>query len=241
MRLFVGLGNPGDKYANNRHNIGFMAVDRIAEDHGFTPFRAKFQGLVSEGRLGHEKVLLLKPTTYMNNSGQSVGEAMRFHKIDVGDVVIFHDEIDLAPGKLKAKTGGGHAGHNGLRSLHAHIGPDYQRVRMGVGHPGHKDAVPGYVLRDFPKADAEWLDDMLRGVSDGAAHLAEGDTPKFLNAVAQRLSPQRASTGTKRPGGDAGEDKGGTSAPPAPPKAEETGTAEPDDRSPLQKLVDRFK
>ncbi len=229
MRLFVGLGNPGAKYALNRHNIGFMAIDRIADDHGFSPFRAKFQGQVSEGRLGSDKVLLLKPDTFMNLSGQSVGDAMRFHKLDPADIVVFHDEIDLAPGKLKAKTGGGHAGHNGLRSLHAHIGPDYARIRMGVGHPGHKDAVAGYVLRDFAKADRDWLDDMLRGVSDGAEDLAHGDTSKFLNAVAQRLTPSRPSTGSRKP----------QAAPAAEARRESTPEAA-DDRNPLQKLIDRF-
>ncbi|MEO0918127.1 MAG: aminoacyl-tRNA hydrolase, partial [Pseudomonadota bacterium] len=139
MKLFVGLGNPGAKYAGNRHNIGFMAVDRIAADHAFSAWRSKFQGVVSEGRLGNEKVLLLKPETFMNKSGQSVGEAVRFHKLDLGDVTVFHDEIDLAPAKLRVKQGGGHAGHNGLRSLHAHIGDGYQRVRMGVGHPCGQD------------------------------------------------------------------------------------------------------
>ena len=142
MKLFVGLGNPGTKYAGNRHNIGFMAVDRIADDHGFAGWRNKFQGQVNEGRLGSEKVVLLKPETFMNRSGQSVGEAVRFYKLAPEDVVVFHDEIDLAPGKLRVKSGGGHAGHNGLRSLHAHIGDTYGRVRMGVGHPGHQDAVP---------------------------------------------------------------------------------------------------
>ncbi|MEO1026120.1 MAG: aminoacyl-tRNA hydrolase, partial [Pseudomonadota bacterium] len=156
MKLFVGLGNPGAKYAQNRHNIGFMAVDRIAEDHSFGPWRSKFQGVFSEGRLGSEKVVLLKPETFMNKSGQSVGEAMRFFKLDPADITVFHDEIDLAPGKLRVKSGGGHAGHNGLRSLHGHITEAYDRVRMGVGHPGHKDAVPHYVLKDFAKADQDW-------------------------------------------------------------------------------------
>ena len=180
MRLFVGLGNPGPKYAGNRHNIGYMAVERIAGDHGFGPWRSKFQGVVSEGRLGSGKVLLLKPGTFMNLSGQSVGEAMRFYKLAPGDVFVFHDEIDLAPGKLRVKSGGGHAGHNGLRSLHSHIGDAYQRVRMGVGHPGRKEAVPGYVLHDFAKADEVWLDDLLRGISErglaagGAAPVVEG-------------------------------------------------------------------
>jgi PTH1 family peptidyl-tRNA hydrolase len=153
MKLLIGLGNPGAKYAQNRHNIGFMAMDRIAADHGFASWRAKFQGQLSEGRIGSDKVALLKPETFMNLSGQSVGEAMRYLKLTPADLIVFHDEIDLAPGKVRLKTGGGHAGHNGLRSIHAHIGPDYDRVRLGVGHPGHKDAVPGYVLHDFAKLD----------------------------------------------------------------------------------------
>jgi PTH1 family peptidyl-tRNA hydrolase len=169
VRLFVGLGNPGGKYARNRHNVGFMALDRIAQDHGFAPWRAKFQADVAEGRLGHDKVVLLKPRTFMNLSGQAVGEAMRFYKLSPADVTVFHDEIDLAPGKLRVKQGGGHAGHNGLRSIHAHIGADYGRVRIGVGHPGHKDRVAAYVLNDFAKADEDWLDDLLRGIGDGGA------------------------------------------------------------------------
>ncbi|MCP4824148.1 MAG: aminoacyl-tRNA hydrolase, partial [Shimia sp.] len=163
MKLFVGLGNPGSKYAGNRHNIGFMALDRIADDHGFGPWKGKFQGALTEGRLGSEKVMLLKPETFMNLSGQSVGEAMRFYKLTAEDVVVFHDELDLAPGKLKYKKGGGHAGHNGLRSMHQHLGEAYARVRMGIGHPGRKDLVSHYVLHDFHKMDQEWLDDMLRG------------------------------------------------------------------------------
>jgi len=235
MRLFVGLGNPGPKYAMNRHNIGFMAVDRIADDHGFGPWRSKFQGVLSEGRLGTEKVVLLKPETFMNLSGQSVGEAMRFYKLDPADIAVFHDEIDLAPGKLKVKEGGGHAGHNGLRSLHGHIGEAFQRIRMGVGHPGHKDAVPTYVLKDFPKADQDWLDDMLRGISDGAEELAKGDKGRFMNAVALRLNPPRSGTGERsKPAA-----KPASEAKPAPP---ETVEPQPEDtRSPLQKLVDRFR
>ena len=138
MKLWVGLGNPGAKYAGNRHNIGFMALDRVAEDHSFAPWRSKFQASLTEGRLGSEKVLLLKPETFMNLSGQSVGEAMRFYKLDSTDITVFHDELDLAPGKCRVKAGGGHAGHNGLRSIHQHIGPHYDRVRLGIGHPGHK-------------------------------------------------------------------------------------------------------
>jgi len=226
MKLIVGLGNPGAKYAQNRHNIGFMALDRIASDHGFSSWRKKFQGQVAEGRFGSNRVTLLKPETFMNLSGQSVGEAMRYLKLEPADVIVFHDEIDLAPGKVRLKTGGGHAGHNGLRSIHGHIGADYDRVRLGVGHPGHKDAVPGYVLRDFPKADAPWLDDVLRGIGDGVAELVAGDGGKFLNAIALRVSPPRSSNSA-----------------PKPPKGEITSPREPvqDVRSPLQKLVDRFK
>src|SRR6056297_3617388 len=155
MLLFAGLGNPGTKYAGNRHNIGFMALDRIAADHGFGPWKAKFQGEIAEGRLGGEKLLLLKPMTYMNLSGQSVGEAMRFYKLAPGDVTVFHDELDLAPGKVRVKTGGGHAGHNGLRSIHQHIGESYARVRLGIGHPGRKELVSHYVLQDFPKSERD--------------------------------------------------------------------------------------
>ena len=225
MKLLVGLGNPGAKYARNRHNIGFMAMDEIASAHGFGPWRSKFQGQVSEGRIGSTKVILLKPETFMNLSGQSVGEAARFHKIDPADIIVFHDELDLAPAKIRVKTGGGHAGHNGLRSIHGHIGPDYDRVRMGVGHPGHKDAVAGYVLRDFPKADADWLDDELRGIADGIEHLVNGDSAKFLNTIALRLTPARSSTTKPKPK----------------PAAKTVEPVAEDTRSALQKLADRFK
>ena len=174
MKLIVGLGNPGAKYARNRHNIGFMALDMIASDHGFGPWKQKFQGLVTEGRFGSDRAVLLKPETFMNNSGQSVAAAMKFHKIDAEDVVVFHDELDLAPGKIRFKMSGGHAGHNGLRSIHAHIGADYGRIRMGVGHPGHKDRVAGFVLSDFAKAEQDWLDDVLRGCADGAPSFGRG-------------------------------------------------------------------
>lgn len=201
MLLIVGLGNPGAKYAGNRHNIGWMAVDRIAGDHGFSPWRARFQGLAAEGRLGGEKVTLLKPQTFMNLSGQSVGEAMRYLKLTPAEVTVLHDELDLAPGKVRVKTGGGHAGHNGLRSIHQHLGEGYRRVRLGIGHPGHKDQVSGYVLSDFAKADAAWLDDLLRGISDGAPALAAGDDGRFPTAVAARTSPARNSG--SRPPADA--------------------------------------
>ncbi len=227
MKLFVGLGNPGSKYARNRHNIGFMAVDRIADDHGFGPWKTKFQAEIAEGRLGREKVLLIKPQTFMNRSGQSVGEAMRFYKLDSTDIIVFHDELDLAPGKVRVKAGGGHAGHNGLRSIHEHISPAYDRVRLGIGHPGRKEMVSPYVLGDFAKAEAEWLDDVLRGVSEGAVHLADGDNGKFMNAVALRTAPPRSS---KSP--DA-------TQPASQPAAR--SEPEPDNRSAMQKLLDKFK
>jgi len=228
MQLFVGLGNPGAKYARNRHNIGFMALDRIAADHGFGPWKSKFQGQIAEGRLGGDKVLLLKPETFMNLSGQSVGEAMRFYKLEPGDVTVFHDELDLAPGKVRVKQGGGHAGHNGLRSIHGHIGEAYRRVRLGIGHPGRKELVSGYVLHDFARADDDWLDDVLRGLSDGADHLAAGDGGKFLNAVSLRTAPPRSST-TPKP-----KQTGAADVEPA-------KTTDADDRSPMQRLMDRFK
>lgn len=226
MKLIVGLGNPGAKYARNRHNIGFMALDRIAADHGFPAWKSKHQGVVSEGRFGSDRAVLLKPETYMNKSGDSIGVAMRFYKLEPEDVIVLHDEIDLAPGKVRWKAGGGHAGHNGLRSVHAHLGPDYARVRMGVGHPGHKDAVPGYVLRDFSKADESWLDDVLRGCSDGAPHLARGDGPKFMNAVALRVAPPRSGTGEK--------------SVKKPKPSEVNVKKEPEARSAFQKLRDHF-
>lgn len=228
MRLVVGLGNPGSKYARNRHNIGFMAVDRIAADHGFSAWRSRFQGQIAEGRLGEEKVVLLKPETFMNLSGQSVGEAMRYFKLTPQDVIVLHDELDLAPGKCRVKTGGGHAGHNGLRSIHQHIGDAYHRVRLGIGHPGHKDRVAAYVLSDFTKADEGWLEDLLRGISDGAPALAKGDFARFQNAVALRMAPPRPS-----------------GSPRTTPEKADPGPSEPrntqDDRSPLQKLIDRFR
>ncbi|PIE10292.1 MAG: aminoacyl-tRNA hydrolase [Rhodobacterales bacterium] len=227
MQMFVGLGNPGAKYAGNRHNIGFMALNQIAADHGFSPWKAQFQAQVSEGRFGSDRVILLKPQTFMNLSGQSVGEAMRYYKLAPEDITVFHDELDLAPGKCRVKQGGGHAGHNGLRSIHQHIGADYARVRLGIGHPGHKDKVSGYVLRDFSKADQEWLDDLLRGIGDGAPELARGDTGRFMNAVALRVAPARSSKSNKT-------SPQTTKAAPAPEAVE-------DRRSPMEKLVDKFR
>ncbi len=225
MLIFAGLGNPGPKYAGNRHNIGYMALDRIAADHGFAPWRSKFQSSISDGRLGSAKVLLIKPETFMNLSGQAVGEAMRFYKLAPEDVIVFHDELDLAPGKCRVKVGGGHAGHNGLRSLHQHIGPDYARVRLGIGHPGHKDRVSGYVLSDFAKAEEAWLDDLMRGLSDGAPELAAGRHDKFLNAVSLRTAPPRSSKTPQKE---------------KPQKAIEPPEDDPP-TSPLQKLINKFR
>ena len=226
MKLFVGLGNPGAQYAGHRHNIGFMAVDRIAADHDFGPWRSKFQGHLAEGRLGAEKVLLLKPGTFMNRSGQSVQAAMQLYNLDPAHIIVFHDELDLSPGKCRVKPGGGHAGHNGLRSIHAAIGPDYTRVRLGIGHPGHKDLVSPYVLHDFARADRDWLDDLLRGISDGAPDLAAGDPGRFMNAVALRTAPPRSQVAEQAKTDD-------RPAGPAPDA--------PDTRSALQRLVDRFR
>jgi PTH1 family peptidyl-tRNA hydrolase len=190
MKLFVGLGNPGAQYAFNRHNVGFMAIDAIAAADGFPAWRKRFSGLLSEGKLGEESVLLFKPQTFMNDSGRAVGEAVRFYKLDLGDVIVFHDELDLAPCKVRVKTGGGVAGHNGLKSLTAHIGNDYVRVRIGIGHPGSKDLVTGYVLRDFAKADHRWLEPLLGAIAAEAPYLAEGASDKFQSRVAHAMQPE---------------------------------------------------
>jgi PTH1 family peptidyl-tRNA hydrolase len=202
MKLFVGLGNPGSSYARHRHNVGFMALDRIAERHGFAPWKKRFHGLVTDGPIGGRRVLLLKPQTYMNDSGQAVGEAQRYLKISEEDIYVFHDEIDLAPAKLKVKVGGGNAGHNGLRSISAHIGNEYARVRIGVGHPGSKDLVSHYVLHDFAKADADWLDPMLDAMADAAGRLAAGDSARFLTDVARALQADKGSDKNEQKSGD---------------------------------------
>ena len=189
MQLFVGLGNPGDRYARNRHNIGFMAVDAIIRRHGFAAERSRFQGQVSEGQLAGDKILALKPMTYMNESGRSVGEAVRFYKLAAEDVVVFYDEIDLVAGKMRVKRGGGLAGHNGLRSIKAYIGEDFRRIRLGIGHPGHKDRVHGHVLSDFAKADHDWLDPLIDAVAEAAPLLAKRDDPGFATKVALLLRP----------------------------------------------------
>lgn len=225
MKLLVGLGNPGTRYAGNRHNIGYRAVEAIAAAQGFGPWRAKFSGLISEGRLGPEKALLLKPETFMNLSGDSVQAATAFFKLAPGDVIVFHDELDLPPGRIRVKTGGGSAGHNGLRSIAAHIGPDFVRVRIGIGHPGDKRLVSTWVLSDFAKAEAESLEDLLRAVGKAAPQLAAGDTTGFLNAISPRTTPPRAAKPAVAPAPPA--------ADPDPPEAEP--------RNPLQRLVDRFR
>lgn len=191
MFLVVGLGNPGQAYEKNRHNIGFMAVDEIVRRHSFSPWRSKFHGQLSDGVIQGQKIIALKPETYMNESGRSVQAAMAFYKIAPEDVIVFQDEIDLAPGKLRLKRGGGHAGHNGLRSIHAAVGPNYARVRMGVGHPGDKAQVKTHVLKDFSKADGEWLEPMLDGCAEYLSDVLDGDDPSFMSKVAQKITPNR--------------------------------------------------
>lgn len=183
MLLFVGLGNLGKTYAGNRHNIGFMAVEAIAREYKAPPFRSRFQGLISEIGLANERVLLLKPETYMNESGRAVGDALRFYKIDIGDVVVFHDELDLAPGKVRVKKGGGNAGHNGLKSVSAHIGNDYRRVRIGIGHPGDKALVHNYVLGDFAKSETAWVEALCVSIAVNAPLLAKGEDESFQNKI----------------------------------------------------------
>jgi PTH1 family peptidyl-tRNA hydrolase len=189
MLLFVGLGNPGPEYSRNRHNIGFMALDEICRRYGFTPWRRKFQGAIADGVIAGEKVLALRPLTYMNESGRSVGEAMRFYQLEPGSVFVFHDELDLLAGKLRVKTGGGTAGHNGIRSIGAHIGPDFHRVRLGIGHPGERHRVHGHVLGDFAKSDAEWLLPLLDAIAENAPFLVAGNAGSFQNKVHLALNP----------------------------------------------------
>ena len=187
MQIWTGLGNPGPQYALHRHNVGFMAVDVIAEMHDFGPVQKKFSGWVQEGRIGGEKVLLLKPATFMNESGRAVGEAMRFYKLEVEALTVFHDELDLAPFKVKVRDGGGLAGHNGLRSIDKHLGPDFRRVRIGIGHPGSKERVNGHVLGNYAKAEMDPLADMLAAIGAEAHWLAEGDGPRFMSDIALHL------------------------------------------------------
>jgi peptidyl-tRNA hydrolase, PTH1 family len=189
MFLFVGLGNPGAKYASNRHNVGFMAVDVMARAHHFGPWKKKFHGEISEGKLAGERVLLLKPQTFMNESGRSVGEALRFHDIELDHVLVFYDELDLEAGKVRVKIGGGAAGHNGIRSIAAHVTPDFKRVRLGIGHPGDKNMVMPHVLGDFAKSDKEWLVAMLDAVADNAEMLVRGEDAPFQSKVHLAVNP----------------------------------------------------
>lgn len=184
MRVIAGLGNPGSKYAGNRHNIGFMAVDAIHRRHGFAGWSKKFKGEIAEGEIGGERVLLIKPQTFMNLSGESIGEAMRFYKLSPADITVLYDELDLPPGKVRVKTGGGHGGHNGIKSMDAHCGKDYRRVRLGIGHPGSKEQVHNHVLGDFAKADRSWLEPLIETIADHADMLLRGEDSQFLNKIA---------------------------------------------------------
>jgi PTH1 family peptidyl-tRNA hydrolase len=200
MLILAGLGNPGPKYEHNRHNIGFMAVDAIAGHWRFAPWRSRFQSQASEGTIGDVRVLLLKPQTYMNESGRAVGEAVKFFKLQPADLVVFHDELDLAPGRFRMKLGGGVAGHNGLRSIGSQLGPDFRRARMGIGHPGHKDRVMGHVLSDFHKVEETWVKALCEACADAAPMLAAGDDEKYQAEVmrlapAEKLDPRKAARG----------------------------------------------
>jgi PTH1 family peptidyl-tRNA hydrolase len=197
MRLVVGLGNPGPKYERNRHNVGFLAVDEIVRRHSFSAWRSRFQGLTSEGEVGGEKVLILKPATFMNESGRSVGEAMRFFKLNAADVTVLYDELDLAPTRIKVKQGGGNGGHNGLKSIDAHIGKDYWRVRIGIGHPGDKARVVGHVLSDFSKAEWPDFERLLDGISDRFDLLAQGKASDFMSKLAMDLNPPKPASDPK--------------------------------------------
>ncbi len=195
--LLVGLGNPGPDYAHHRHNVGFMALDRIAARHNLGAPKSRFRALASEGHIGGLKVLALKPMTFMNSSGDAVAEAVRFYKLPPERVIVLYDELDLAPGKLKVKKGGGAAGHNGIRSIDAAIGPDFWRVRIGIGHPGRKEAVLGYVLHAFAKTDRDWLDPLLDAIADDIETMAAGQSELFMTKVAARLAPPKPATPPK--------------------------------------------
>ncbi|MTI43622.1 peptidyl-tRNA hydrolase [Roseibium hamelinense] len=243
MRLIVGLGNPGAKYERNRHNIGFLAVDEIhRQSSSFAPWRARFQGQVSEGLLGSEKVLLLKPSTFMNESGRAVGEAIRFYKLQPDDVVVIYDELDLPPAKFRMKKGGGHGGHNGLRSITAHIGENYRRLRLGIGHPGEKRLVSNYVLGDFAKADREWLEPLLDEIARHADLLAAGKDSQFSNKLTLALDPEKA----KRPARTSTETKSAPSGKPGPKgqshirQARQTKTAELPKKGPMAEMLKKL-
>ncbi|MCX5481159.1 aminoacyl-tRNA hydrolase [Kaistia geumhonensis] len=215
MLLIVGLGNPGGQYALNRHNIGFMAADAIHRRHGFGPWRSRFHADVAEGTLSGRRTLLMKPQTYMNESGRAVAEAARFLKIPNADIVVMHDELDLPPGKTRMKVGGGHGGHNGLRSITAHLGDDYRRLRLGIGHPGARELVAGYVLHDFAKADGAWVNPLLDAIADSANLLADGKDSTFANRLHRATEPPKPA-----------KPEAGPDAPP-PPSAKATSSSEP--------------
>ncbi|MDB5506352.1 MAG: Peptidyl-tRNA hydrolase [Devosia sp.] len=222
MHLLAGLGNPGEKYAGNRHNVGFMAIDAIAAHHKFPPFRSKFNGLISEAEIAGEKVLLLKPQTFMNESGQSVAAAASFYKLRPEAVTVFYDELDLVPGKVRVKRGGGNGGHNGLRSIDPRLGLDYRRVRIGIGHPGHKDRVMPHVLGDFAKIDRDWLKPLLDTIAEATPLLLKNDDNGFMNRLARAVNGDLAHE-PKRPRSEPKPQR--QAAPPAAPpvKAPETG------------------
>ncbi len=201
MLLVTGLGNPGVEYARNRHNIGFMAAEAVAGRFGFSPWKARFSGVLAEGRIGGEKVLLLKPQTYMNESGRAVAKAVNFYKLQPEDVLVLHDEIDLDAGKVRLKEGGGLAGHNGLKDIKAHMGADFRRLRFGVGHPGDQDLVTDYVLNDFTASDREWLEPLIAAVADNFALLVMGRDQDFMSALAVAAPPPQPSSGGLEPGG----------------------------------------
>ena len=234
MLILVGLGNPGPRYAQQRHNVGFMAVDAVHARHRFAPWRQKFQAEIAEGTLAGERVLLMKPLTYMNESGRAVGEAARFYKVAPGDIVVVHDELDLPPGKFRVKAGGGHGGHNGLRSLSQHLGDAYRRLRIGIGHPGSKDAVHNYVLHDFPKADETWLRPLLDAIAAEAPLLAEGRDATFANRVHLAVAPPKAAK-SKTTGAKPAEE----SVPAAPPAAAPTAKPRGPLADALSKLLSR--
>jgi PTH1 family peptidyl-tRNA hydrolase len=225
MMLFVGLGNPGSQYEKNRHNVGFMAVSRIVENHNFSPWKNKFRGSISNGLLRNQKIIILKPNTFMNLSGQSVGEVIRFYKIPSSKVIVFHDEIDFPLGKLKFKSGGGHAGHNGLRSISEHIGSDYIRIRIGVGHPGNKNAVANYVLGDFSKVEQETITQILEVISTEAPDLTLENATDFGKSISEKIQKNTS------------KDKVIKKETVENPKR----VVEDTKRSSLQKLLDRFK
>lgn len=198
MLLVAGLGNPGSRHAKNRHNIGYMAADAIARRHSFSNWSKKFRGEIAEGHMAGEKVLLIKPQTYMNLSGESIGEAMRFYKVAPSDLIVIYDELDLAPGKVRIKTGGGHGGHNGIRSIDSHCGKEYRRLRLGIGHPGHKERVNSHVLGDFAKTDRAWVETLLDAVADNFPMLVSGDDSGFLNKIAVALGNGAANNGKQK-------------------------------------------